>query len=213
MTYYMPPKITALSGVLAAIMTLVVIVLGGYYQPNYSHAQNFVSELNDAGSLYPSLIAYLGFIPVGIVTLFFIGRLKQELEWTKRVAFGLSFLCFSGVDWFVTAVFPCDAGCPATGDISVFQTIHNLSGLFSTILVPVGIYLLIRPLNEMKFHPIVTVFSTASIVAYATSFILIVVHVFDESQGGIQRISIFTFYAYLSVLSLVIYKKEKQSGG
>ena len=201
----------ALSGVLAALMSAFVIFIAGYYQGEFSHAKSFVSELNQSGSLYASTIGYLGFVPLGLVTLFFILGLKQTLGKTKRVTIALFFLCFSALDWLVTAFFPCDAGCPVTGDISVSQSIHNLSGLFSTILVPVGIFLLISPLKKMKFHPLVIVFSMASIIAYLASFVLIVGNVFEGFEGGIQRISLLFFYGYLSALSVNIYLKNNLS--
>ncbi len=208
MSFVVLPRIAALSGVLAALMTFWVILIAGYYQPDFSHGQKFVSELNASGSLFANVIGYLGFLPIGLITLFFIGQLKQALEWSKRVATGLIFLGFSSLDWLVTAVFPCDVGCPTTGDISVSQTIHNLSGLFSTVLVPIGIFLLIRPLQKMKFHPSVVVFSIISIIAYIASFGLIVGHVFEEFNGGIQRTSLLFFYGYLSALSVNIYFKK-----
>lgn len=211
MGHYVLPRFTALSGVLAAFMTFWVILIAGFSQPGFSHGQSFVSELNASGNSFANLIGYLGFLPVGVVTLFFIGHLKRELESSKRVATALIFVSFSSLDWFVTAFFPCDAGCPVTGGISISQTIHNLSGLFSTILVPVGIFLLISPLKKMKFHPLVIVCSMASIIAYLVSLVLIVGHVFEGFQGGIQRISLLFFYGYLSALSINIYLKNNLS--
>ena len=202
------PRVTALSGVLAALMTFFVIFLAGFYQPEFSHAQSFVSELNESGSLYANTIGYFGFFPIGVVTLFFIVGLKQELAQTKRVFIGCLFLCFSALDWFVTAVFPCDAGCPVTGDISMSQSIHNLTGLFTTILVPVGIFLLMASLKQMKFQPMLMVLSMASILAYIISFILIVGHIFAEYQGVIQRLNILFFYTYLAALSVCVYQKQ-----
>ena len=211
MWFNISPRVTALSGVLAALMTLLVIFFAGFYQPGFSHGQSFVSELNASGSLFANVIGYLGFLPVGVVTLFFIGRLKQELYSSKRVTLGLILLGFSGLDWWVTAVFPCDAGCPTTGDISVSQMIHNISGLLSTLLVPIGIGVLMGAFQKMRFNPLVIVFSITSIVAYIASFVLIVTHVFEEFQGGIQRLNILIFYSYICVLSVNIYFKKQQT--
>ena len=91
-------KLTALSGVLAAFMAALVVFVAGYYQPDYSHLQNFISELNASGSQHGNIVGFLGFLPIGILTLIFISRLKQELVWSVRVAVGLCFLSFSGIN-------------------------------------------------------------------------------------------------------------------
>jgi len=116
-------KFSALSGVLAAAMTFIVVVIGGYLQPDYSHRLDLISELNAAGSKYPQLIGYLGFLPIGLVTLFFVWRLKDVLVVSRRVVFGLGFIALAGTDSIVTALAPCDAGCPITGKISLSQRI------------------------------------------------------------------------------------------
>ncbi len=203
-----PQRVFALSGVISALMAVLVIYVAGYYQPDYSHIQNFISELNASGSQHGSVVGFLGFLPIGILTLLFISRLKQELVWSTRVAIGLCFLSFSGIDWLVTATFPCDVGCPSTGDTSISQTIHNLSGLFTALLVPMGAFLLIKPLQHAQFSKAVIVFSVFSIVSSVISFILFISSSFVDLFGLIQRCNFFIFYTYLSVLSLNTYKKS-----
>ncbi len=201
-------RVTALSGILSAFMAALVIYVAGYYQPEYSHIQNFISELNASESKHGSVVGFLGFLPVGILTLLFISRLKQELVWSTRVAVGLCFLSFSGIDWLVTATFPCDVGCPSTGDTSLSQTIHNLSGLFTALLAPTGVFLLIKPLKQAQFSKAVIIFSIFSIVSSVISFILFISSSFVDLFGLIQRCNFFIFYMYLSVLSLNTYKKS-----
>ena len=65
-------KFAALSGVLGAVLTLIVVLIAGFIQPEYSHRTDFISELNTDGSKHSVLIGYLGFIPIGFFGLLFI---------------------------------------------------------------------------------------------------------------------------------------------
>ena len=149
-------------------MAFSVIVIAGYAQPDHSHRLDFVSELNAAGSRYPALIGYLGFFPIGLLTLFFLWRLKGSLVASRRVAVGLAFVALVGTDWLVTALAPCDAGCPASGDVSLSQAVHSLSGVLTMVLMPIGIYLLIKPLKAVGFSTAVLAASIAAIGAGVT---------------------------------------------
>lgn len=193
-------------------MALVVIVLAGYAQPDHSHRLDFVSELNAAGSQYPELVGYLGFFPIGLLTLLFLWRLKDSLVMSRRVAVGLAFVALVGTDWLVTVLAPCDAGCPASGDVSVSQQVHALSGVLTMLLMPIGIYLLIKPLKAAGFSKAVVVASIAAIGAGAATFLLLVTAA-TESVGLVQRINVSIFYAYLGLLSIEIYKRLPDSGG
>lgn len=192
-------------------MAFIVIVIAGYAQSDHSHRLDFVSELNAAGSRYPELIGYLGFFPIGLLTLLFLWRLKDSLATSRRVAVGLAFVALVGTDWLVTALAPCDAGCPASGDVSLSQQIHSLSGVLTMLLVPIGIYLLIKPLKAAGFSKASAVASIAVIGAGTATFLLLVTAA-TESVGLVQRINVSIFYMYLGLLSIQVYKRLPDSG-
>lgn len=205
-------KFSALSGALAAAMTFIVVVIGGYLEPNYSHRLNLISELNAVGSKYPQLMGYLGFIPIGVVTLLFIWRLKDVLVVSRRVIFGLGFIALAGTDSIVTALAPCDAGCPVSGNISLSQQIHLLSGLLTTLFVPIGIFLLIRPFKQAGFSKAVTVTAFAAMGVNLLCFLLLVSSAVSENVGLVQRIGVGILYLYFALLSIEIYKKFTGTG-
>ena len=200
-------KYSALSGILAVILTLIVLAISGYIQPDYSHIENLISELNERGAPYALPIGYFGFLPIGLVTLFFIRRLKSDVVHSKRSIVGLLFIAFSGVDWIVTVFAPCDPGCPMSGDISLSQEIHNLSGFLTSTLVPIGVYLLINPLRDSGFGKAVTVMSVIVLVDTVVTFAILVFEGFPGAPGLMQRIDLGVFLVYLSMLSVKVYRK------
>ena len=203
-------KYSALSGIFAAILPLIVLPISGYIQPDYSHIENLISELNERGLPHLLQIGYFGFLPIGLVTLFFIWRLKSDIVNSKRSVVGLLFIAFSGVDWLVTVFAPCDQGCPTSGDISLSQEIHNLSGFLTLVLVPVGVYLLIKPLRDSGFGKAVTVISVITLVIIVVTFPIFYYNIFPGAPGLIQRIDLGVFLVYLSILSIKIYARMSQ---
>ena len=202
-------KFSALSGVLAAAMLFIVVAIGGYLQPDYSHRLDLISELNAVGSKHPKLIGYLGFLPIGLMTLFFVWHLKHVLPVSCRVFFGLGFIALVGTDSIVTALAPCDAGCPVTGDISLSQQIHLISGLLTTLLMPIGIYLLVRPLKQAGFSKAAIAASFATIGLSVLCFILLVSATVNDSVGLVQRISVSAFHIYLGMLSIETWRRGR----
>jgi hypothetical protein len=200
-------KYSALSGILASILPLIVLPISGYIQPDYSHIENLISELNERGLPYSLQIGYFGFLPIGLVTLFFIWRLKCDIIHSKRSIVGLLFIALSGVDWVVTVFAPCDQGCPTSGDISLSQEIHNLSGFLTLVLVPIGVYLLINPLRESGFGKAVTVMSVITVVNIVVTFAILIFEIFPAAPGLIQRIDLGVFLVYLSILSIKLYTR------
>jgi hypothetical protein len=203
-------KYSALSGILAAILPLIVLPISGYIQPDYSQIENLISELNERGLPYSLPIGYFGFLPIGLATLFFIWRLKSDIVHSKRSIVGLLFIALSGVDWVVTVFAPCDQGCPASGDISLSQEIHNLSGFLTLVLVPIGVYLLINPLRESGFGKVVTVMSVITVVNIVVTLAILIFEFFPGAPGLVQRIDLGVFLVYLSILSIKVYTRMSQ---
>lgn len=200
-------RLTTLTGVLAAVTVLAVALIGDYFEPSFSHRLDYLSELNDADSRHPLLIGYLGWLPAGVLTLLFIWRLRREIAPGARSAVGLIFIALIGTDLFVTHFAPCDAGCPAYGAMSLSQQIHNVSGGLSGLLVPIGIYLLIKPLRAAGFSRAAICMSYLAIAILVGSFAVMVAGVFGHAIGIVQRVSIASYYGYLALLSIEIYRR------
>jgi hypothetical membrane protein len=202
-------KLTPLTGLVAGVITLVVAVVGGYFEPGFDHRVDFLSELNDADSRYPLLIGYLGLVPAGMLTLIFLWRLKDEIDVSTRSIAGLMFIALIGIDLLVTHFAPCDAGCPVSGNISLSQQIHNISGGLGSVLVPIGIYLLIKPLRKAGFGAAMSAISFAAIAVLVCGFVVMVSNVVPEYIGIVQRANIGAFYIYLTLLSMRLFARTR----
>ena len=100
----------------------------GATQPGYQLSSNYLSELGAGGVERAGIANYYGFLPVAIasavLSLSLALRLKGAgLRASGRFLFGAG-LC---AGYFMAFLFPCDAGCPASG--SARQALHNLGGL------------------------------------------------------------------------------------
>jgi|GEM_PF-5215204 len=204
-------RLMALSGLLAAIVILVVASIGGYFEPAFSHRVDFLSELNDADSRHPLLVGYLGLVPAGLLTLIFLWRLKDEIVVSTRSMIGLIFVALIGVDLLVTQFAPCDADCPIAGDISVSQKIHNLSGGLSGVLVPIGIYLLIKPLREAGFGATISTISAVVIAILVFGFVVMATNAMPEHVGIVQRANVAAFYIYMALLNVQLFVRERNT--
>lgn len=200
-------KLSALSGVVAAATVLIVVVIAGSAEPGYSHKQDMISELNAQGTHYAALTGYGGFISIGLVTLLFLWRFKDEIELSRKSIVGLFFVATIGGDWLITALLPCDAGCPVSGDISLSQKIHLLYGFLTTFFMPIGVYLLIGSLRQEKFSQAIVALAFAVIGVNVLVFALMVSSMFNDSLGLLQRINVGFFYGFLTLLSFETYRR------
>ena len=97
-----------------------------------------------------------------------------------------------------------------SGHISLSQEIHNLSGLLTSTLVPIGVYLLINPLRDSGFGKAVTVMSVIVLVDTVVTFAILIFEGFPEAPGLMQRIDLGVFLVYLSILSVKVYRKMQR---
>lgn len=112
--------------IISLIWFTSVIIIGGYFYPNYSHVTQFISELGATGSPYGKYVNYLGFIPSEIFILAFVVISYTKLPRTKVNMTGLILITIYGLSLGVAALFPCDFECrPETSTLS--HDIHMLS--------------------------------------------------------------------------------------
>lgn len=195
-------KLLPLSGLLAAILAIIVIALGAHFEAGFTHTSHLVSELNAQGSRHPYIIGYLGFIPIGLLTLTFLWTLKESLPRSWKATAALTFIALVGIDWLVTTLAPCDTGCPSSGDISTSQQIHLVSGVLSLLLPPIGIVLLVPLLKQVGLSRSISVLALASAACFFTFFALLASGAFSNIHGLFQRINLILFYSFVSVLSI-----------
>ncbi len=134
-------KLAFLFAVLGALAVLFLVVVGGAFFPNYSHASQFISELGANGAPYAHLVNFAGFLPAGVFICAFSYLAWMTLPHSKATTLGLLGVALYAFGYIVAAFFPCEAGCrPVQPSLS--QAIHNLLGLVGYLTAPLTLVLL-----------------------------------------------------------------------
>jgi len=128
------------------VWAFAVPVVAGYRSDGYSHVSQYISELGASGATDGALVSAAGFAPAGALVLAFLALAAGALPRTRGVRAGLVCLGAVGVAYLVSAVFPCDPGCPSAGSLA--QSIHNGFGLLEYAGAVAGFGLLARALRS-----------------------------------------------------------------
>jgi hypothetical protein len=133
-----------LFGLLGVLFFISATMLGGLQFPAYSHISQLISESYAIGTPYGIPLRYLGFLPSGIFMAAFAFYAARALPKSLAATFGFIGLgIFYGMATVIVSFFPCDEGCgKELVDPSLSQFIHNLTGLFTYLIVPVSLLIL-----------------------------------------------------------------------
>lgn len=133
-------RVASAFGLGAVLFAGAVPLVAAALDPTYDPCSQFISELGETGAPQALLVNLAGFLPTGLLTILFAACTAARAGANPRARFG--FLLFSSVGWayFVTALFPCDPGCPASGSIA--QTVHNAFGVVEYLGGGLGLLLL-----------------------------------------------------------------------
>ncbi|HSM50358.1 MAG TPA: DUF998 domain-containing protein [Thermoanaerobaculia bacterium] len=133
-------KLVRLLAVASVVYAAVFYVVGAALKPGYSHAANFLSELNATGTPWARELGLFGFVPLGLLVAAFLlaAYPVARLSGASRVGFLL--LWSQPIAFLGAAAAPCDPGCPPDG--SALQQIHNLLGLVTYCAAAAGFLLL-----------------------------------------------------------------------
>ncbi len=177
-------------GLLGTIFFITSTIIAGALFPGYSHIINLISESYAIDTAYGIPIRFFGFLPSGVFVFLFSLFAIKSLPKSPLNTFGfLAIGIFYGLGTVVVSFFPCDSGCnPELIDPSISQLIHNTSGFFTYLIVPMSLILLgisAQKWNNGKTISIVSFFF--GIIAFVFAFILSA-NLTSEYAGLLQRI-------------------------
>lgn len=112
----------------------------GAIAPGYDPRSDFLSELGQKGAPYAVAMNFGVFLPAGLLWTLGSALVWRALPRGWLGATGAILLFGNAVSYVGVALFPCDAGCPATGTFS--QAMHNYSGAIGYLLTPLSLALL-----------------------------------------------------------------------
>jgi len=127
-----------LCGVLGAAFFVIASIVAGFIAENYNSVLQLISESMSEDRPYSKEIRYFGYIPSGILVMIFALAAPMNMPQSRQIR--LSFYgiaLFYGLATILVGFFPCEAGCNKEMiNPGIAQVIHNLSGLFTYIGMP-----------------------------------------------------------------------------
>lgn len=192
-------------------------------QPEYSSAQNYLSELGAIGAPNAPIINVFGFAPVAISSLMILVYIAVKQDWGRAGYIGAALLAFGlSTGYLIAVFFPCDLGCPVQG--SARQSVHNLAGLVQYPAGVVGLFMMGRamrraaPRNASHAQYPQTpgsfleraapwVLSLAS-AAMALGFAMMIAPEQAAWRGAWQRLGDYSAFMALIIVTLVSAKKR-----
>jgi len=194
------------TGILGVTLFAIASILGGFQFEDYNPMSQYISESMAVDTPYGQALRYFGYIPSGfLLTIFAFSALRKfpESNFTKIGFWGLGI--FYGIATVIVGIFPCDKGCNRElVEPSISQIIHNLTGSFTYIFVPVSILMIGLGLRKYKIY---SGLSNIALLCGFNSIIFIGLLLTDplaEYAGLYQRIIEGTFIIWIISCSIFI---------
>lgn len=207
----MKNKLVFFIGILGAFLFVITSLIGGFLIEGYDTFNQFISETYAIDTEYGLILRLFGFIPSGILLTIFCflsAHYFKTNKWSRIGFYGIGI--FYGVSTIVVSIFPCDSGCnrelinPSTS-----QLIHNLTGLFTYVFVPISIVLTGFGAKSIGYNS----FSLQSLALGSIGFFFVVVLITNTNSdyvGLLQRTVETTFILWIVVCALTV-KNTKAS--
>jgi Protein of unknown function (DUF998) len=202
-------KLLMLCGMLAPVIYVAAVIMGGILRPGYSHASQFVSELIATGApntfLLNPLFAIYNFLTMVFgLGLVIVVRSRVEHNGKAVGAVGAIILIIEGVAGFATLFFPQDSmGDPVSTTGAVHIVLAGLSSLTCMLsMLLIGFWFKCIPEKQgyglYSFISVAAVFISgglAAVTGASRSPIL----------GVMERLAIGGFLQWLFVIALALY--------
>lgn len=175
---------------------LLMLGAGGALKPGYSHASQYISELNALGTPSAWQIGAFGFVPFGLVIIAALILAAPLLPLRGIARVGYWMLLLEAVAYIGSAAAPCDAGCPAEGSLS--QGLHNLLGVLTYLGTFVAVVLLAcGPGMRAVTRGVLLV----AAMLWVLVFFAMVAPPLEPVRGLLQRTGEAVLYSVLSMLA------------
>lgn len=117
--------VARIAGTLAAMLALLVAVIGGAITPGHSHAANYISELGARGAPYGEVVSVAGFLPIGLASLISL-LASARLEANRVLLASVLWMLTVPLAYIVAAFARCGPGCAG---MDAAQAAHNVAGM------------------------------------------------------------------------------------
>lgn len=201
-----------LLGMVGSMLFITTSLVGGWLIKDYNLLNQLISETYAIDTEYGLILRWLGFIPSGVLLVFFCflsADYFKSSAWTKVGFYGIGI--FYGLATVIVSIFPCDSGCNKEWmDPSISQMIHNLTGFLTYLTVP----FLIMLIGFSTRRPTNNGFSNLSITIGVFSFVmvaLLLVNINTEFIGLYQRMIESSFLLWVMACASILKKSVDDS--
>lgn len=201
-----------ISGMLAAIIYVGTVILGGLLRPGYSHVAEAISELVAAGAPNRTLLSSLFLLYNALLSFFGVGLfLKARSQLRGRVSGLLGSLALAllvglaGV--LMELFFPQDpGGLPTTAAGTVHIALAGIASL-GTMVAVLALGLWFRNFPDLKSYVTYSLITVALI--FVSGGLTVAALATNHPLFGVsERITIGAFTLWLFIISLKIYRLE-----
>lgn len=192
------PRWLALGGIAGPVLMTTVVILCAALRPDYSHLQQFISELGARGTPNAALMNAAGFVATGASLALFAFSLGSLLppRRSSRASAALLFVFATGT--VVSGLVPCEPGCPQDA-----MTLHDAVAVVAFLSAIAAVALAAR---VFRTHPawrnlwLYSALSAAAALGFlATMFLSIEAR---ELTGLWQRLLVGTLLLWCAVVAL-----------
>jgi len=193
------------------MLALSIPLVAACGEPAYSHVSQYISELGAAGAAHAGLVAAAGFAPLGALVLAFVALAASAWPRTRAARTGALGIAATGTAYLASAVFPCDAGCPATGSAS--QAIHNAFGLAEYTGAIAGLALLGTAFRRDPVWRGLAPLTLAAAGLVALAFGAMLAPGLASQRGLFQRVAESAIFGWIALTSLRLLRHGARSEG
>ena len=192
-----------LAGIAAPVVLTVAMVLAGHFEPDYSHASQYVSELGAVGASHQRAFNYGGLVSSGLLTVLFSLGLYSRVKPRAPLVASCVLVAIAGFGRLVAGLSPCDAGC-VMEDMSLSATIHASAGfisLMSGALAPVLLAI------GLRTHRQSILFWLSVGLGFASLALVVLFFGFGKELpylGVIQRLILASLYTWIVAVALAV---------
>lgn len=198
----------ALAGIVGPVAFALAAVIGATQPPGYSHVDNFVSELAAEGSEARGLMT-IGFLVFGVCILV----VACSLLVLRPAATALVVVvALSGAGTLMAGTFSCDRGCPAKGETSTHQELHNVSSVITFSAWIVAPFVAARQLRGSRFARASLVLGGVEL-AFGLALGSMSDRQPDDPVGLLQRIVLVAVGVWFVLIALELRQPSIESGG
>ncbi len=199
-------------GTLGAAFFVIASLLAGLIAENYDPVSQLISESMSEDRPYAKEIRYFGYIPSGILVMIFALSAPVNMPQSKQIMrsfYGIAL--FYGFATITVGISPCEAGCNKEMiDPGISQVIHNLSGLFTYIGMPICLLLIGFGLKKANTRALLSRVSILLGISSAFFILVLFASPLNPYAGLIQRIIEGIFVLWIIGCSISIKNHENR---